>query len=166
MSNSNQSNAEAVHQFTTETGTDCPNKPTLMNRSDVMFITRMVMSELDELVCTVCSNEEESEAMLQEALSSRDPCTHFEYANDMDRVGAQGDALVDAWYYSLNVAARHGINLSSIFDLVHSANMAKKDPVTGKFIRRESDGKIMKPVGWTSPDIEAEMERQTSNGSF
>ena len=166
MSTNNQSNAEAVHQFTTEAGTICPNEPTQMARSDVLFITRMIMSELDELVCTVCSNQEEAEDMLQEALSSRDPCKNFEYANSMDRAGAQGDALVDAWYYSLNVAARHGVNLSSIFDLVHNANMAKKDPVTNKFLKRESDGKIMKPKGWKSPDIEAEMVRQTREGSF
>lgn len=37
--------------------------------------------------------------------------------------------------------------------------MAKRDPQTGKFIHRE-DGKIIKPEGWTAPDIVAEIRRQ------
>ena len=31
--------------------------------------------------------------------------------------------------------------------MVHAANMAKRDANTGKFIKRESDGKIIKPEG-------------------
>jgi predicted HAD superfamily Cof-like phosphohydrolase len=31
--------------------------------------------------------------------------------------------------------------------------MAKVDPVTGKVIRR-ADGKILKPEGWTPPQLE------------
>ncbi len=161
-----QSNAQAVHQFTTESGTDCPNKPTLMSKQQVLFITRMVMSELDELVCTVAENKQESNDILNEALSTRDVCGNFDYKDDVNRIGAQGDAMVDAWYYMLNVASRHGINLSSIFDVVHAANMAKKDVATGKFLKRESDGKILKPKGWQSPNIDKEIQRQLEEGSF
>ena len=161
-----QRNAEAVYQFTTESGTNCPVVPTLMNKDQVLFITRMVISELDELVCTVTENKQESQKVLEEALSTRDPCSNFKYENEVDRIGAQGDAMVDAWYYMLNVAARHGMNLSSIFDVVHAANMAKKDSQTGKFIKRESDGKIMKPKDWKSPDITGEIQRQMSVGNF
>jgi energy-coupling factor transport system permease protein len=78
----------------------------------------------------------------------------------------QYDAFVDIWYYSLNTSAKHGANLSKIFDVVHQANMAKRDPVTGKFIRREQDGKVMKPVGWQSPNIVAEIISQIKNGSW
>jgi len=35
---------------------------------------------------------------------------------------------------------------------VVSSNMAKVDPVTGKVIKRE-DGKILKPEGWTPPQL-------------
>ena len=59
----------------------------------------------------------------------------------------QADALVDVYYYSLNAAAKKGVNLSSIFSIVHAANMAKRDPATGQFLKRE-DGKIIKPKGW------------------
>lgn len=43
--------------------------------------------------------------------------------------------------------------------------MAKRDPATGKFIKRE-DGKIIKPVGWTAPDVNGEILRQIQEGSF
>lgn len=159
-------NAEAVKEFTEGAGTDCPDQPKVMSRSDAKFIIRMVMSELDELACTVCETPEERDTLMQEALESRDHCKHFTYENESELIGAQFDALVDAWYYSLNVAARHGVNMSSIFDLVHQANMNKRDPETGKFLRRESDGKIIKPRGWTSPDIGAEIRRQIEEGAW
>lgn len=80
-------------------------------------------------------------------------------------IGEQGDALVDSYYYSLNAAAKKGINLSKIFYLVHKANMDKRDPITKKFIKRE-DGKIIKPIGWKEPNITEEIERQTKEHSF
>jgi predicted HAD superfamily Cof-like phosphohydrolase len=58
------------------------------------------------------------------------------------------------------------MNLSELFKVVHKANMDKKDLVTGRFIRRESDGKIVKPEGWRPPDIEGEIKRQMKNGSW
>ena len=77
----------------------------------------------------------------------------------------QADALVDAIYYICDCAARHGMNLDPLFDIVHSANMKKV--VNGKVIRRP-DGKIMKPEGWEKPEpkLEVEMQRQEKKGSF
>ena len=160
------SDAAAVLTFTRESGTTCPDRPKAMNRTDVEFIIRMIFSELDELACTVTKNEEERNALLANALATRDCCKQFTYADETSLIAAQFDALVDSWYYSLNVAARHGVNMSRIFNLVHAANMAKRDPATGKFLRRESDGKIIKPAGWTAPDVEAEIQRQTEEGSW
>ena len=59
-------------------------------------------------------------------------------------VAEEADELVDIWYYSLNVAAKKGVNLSSLFDIVQATNMAMKDPVTDTFLKREN-GKIIKP---------------------
>jgi predicted HAD superfamily Cof-like phosphohydrolase len=77
----------------------------------------------------------------------------------------QADALVDAIYYICDCAARHGMNLDPLFDIVHGANMKKV--INGKVIRRE-DGKILKPEGWERPEpkLEAEMSRQEKQGSF
>ena len=133
-----------------------------------MFIIRMVMSELDELACTVCETADERDIMMKDALDARDPCKGLRptYSSKDELIGAQFDALVDAWYYSLNIAAKHGTNMSKIFDLVHKANMDKRDPETGKFLRRASDGKIIKPKGWTSPDITEEIKRQATDGAW
>ena len=164
-----KSNAEDVLEFTEgASGAQCPQTPQVMNRDQVLFITRMVISEMDELLCTISENAEERRALLQEAVQTRDPCKNFKesYKTEDELVAAQFDALVDAWYYSLNVSARHGVNLSKIFDVVHQANMAKRDPATGKFLRRESDGKIIKPAGWKSPDIAAEIAKQRTEGSW
>lgn len=161
-----QSNAQDVLTFTRESGKVCPDYPTPMNRTEVAFLIKMVISELDELACTVSPNEMARDALMQEAFNTRDRCKNFEYCTSTETIADQADALVDAWYYSLNVSARHGINLSRIFNVVHAANMAKRDPVTGKFLKRESDGKIIKPEGWTPPDIVSEIKAQIRDGSW
>ena len=56
-------------------------------------------------------------------------------------------------------------NLSKIFDIVHDANLKKKDPNTGKYLRRD-DGKIMKPPMWKEPDIVGEINNQSIYGAF
>lgn len=155
-----------VREFTEGAmGTKCPERPVVMSRDRVQFIIRMVMSELDELTCTVCDNQEEVDAFMTESLTTRDRCTEFNYEKDIDKTEAQGDAMVDAMYYMYDSAARHGINLSKIFNEVHTANMNKRDPETGVFKRRE-DGKVMKPEGWKAPDIGSVMKDQYISGSW
>lgn len=164
---SSSSNAVAVKEFTEgSSGRPCPARPEPMSPEKVKFIIRMVISELDELACTVCQTVQDRDKFMQECLDTRDKCNNFKYETPVDLIAAQYDALVDAWYYSLNISAQHGANLSSIFDIVHQANMAKRDPVTGKFIRRECDGKVIKPEGWQPPDVEGEIKRQLEVGSW
>lgn len=160
------SNALDVLEFTRGTGAVCPDTPKSMSSESVKFIIRMVMSELDELACTVTDGPQNRDKLMTEAFETRDPCNNFLYETDTDLIAAQFDALVDSWYYSLNASARHGVNMSKIFDIVHKANMAKRDPKTGEFLRRESDGKIIKPKGWTAPNIEDEIKRQKEKGSW
>merc|ERR1712139_504204 len=83
----------------------------------------------------------------------------------IDQIAAQADALVDIQYYMLNCAAKKGFNMSSIFGVVHAANMAKRDPQTGRFEKR-ADGKVIKPAGWKPPDVEGELGRQFAEGSW
>lgn len=154
------SNYEQVSQFVNSALRPVADKPTKMSYESVLFLLRMVFSEFDELACTVTNDNKEKEDLLLTAFYSRDKCENYVYKNDISIIAAQADALVDAWYYSLNAACKHGVNLSQVFDVVHEANMRKIDPKTGKCRIRESDKKIMKPEGWKSPDIDAEIERQ------
>ena len=161
------SNAEDVKEFTEGyLNIKCPDKPNPLSQSEVFFIIRMVMSELDELATTVTSNDEECKEFMFNALRKIDKCQNYEYNSEIELIGAQADSMVDAWYYMLNTASKHGINLSKLFNIVHQANMNKRDPKTHKFIRRESDGKVVKPEGWMPPDVEGEIMRQMEEGSW
>lgn len=70
-----------------------------------------------------------------------------EYNNDLENIAKE---LADIIYIVCGTAVSYGIPLDKVFDAVHESNMAKL--VDGKPIRRE-DGKILKPEGWTPPDI-------------
>jgi len=70
-----------------------------------------------------------------------------EYNNDLENIAKE---LADIIYIVCGTAVSYGIPLDRVFDAVHQSNMAKL--VDGKPVRRE-DGKILKPEGWTPPDI-------------
>lgn len=57
------------------------------------------------------------------------------------------DALADILYVTYGAALAFGIDIGPVWDEVHRSNMAK----TGGPVR--GDGKIMKPEGWTPPNI-------------
>lgn len=69
------------------------------------------------------------------------------------------DALVDLNYVVLGAGVTWGINLAELHNEVHAANMRKFPG--GKAIRDEN-GKVLKPEGWTGPDVEAVLENQTA----
>ena len=126
---------------------------TPMSRDTVIFLTRMVISELDELLATVQHGSESRTEILYNCVNNRDYTRDVHYESYLEQAGYQADALVDYIYYTLNCASKSNLELNKLFQTVHQANMAKRDPTTFKFIKRESDGKIMKPMGWQSPDI-------------
>jgi len=66
------------------------------------------------------------------------------------------DALADIIYIACGTAVSYGIPLDKVFEEVHRSNMAKL--VDGKPLKRE-DGKVIKPVGWTAPDIAGVLKR-------
>jgi len=162
------SDAELVAEFTSESGTPVPNSPQLMSKDDVFFLIKMMLDEIMEFGATVAEPLDVKFEMIKMITGSKDipKCE----GSTEELIAEQADALVDSYYYSLNAAAKKGINLSKIFKLVHEANMDKRDPVTGKFIRRE-DGKIIKPPGWankwdSNKFVVQEILRQIKEGSF
>jgi len=64
------------------------------------------------------------------------------------------DALADISYVVIGTAAEWGVDLAPIWDEVHRSNMAKKGG------EKRADGKILKPPGWTPPDIAGVLARQ------
>lgn len=73
----------------------------------------------------------------------------------------QTDALTDLLYFTLGTFTLMGVRPEEIFNIVHAANMQKVDPETGR-VRRNEQGKILKPEGWEAPEplIKAEITRQ------
>lgn len=64
------------------------------------------------------------------------------------------DGIVDSIVVLLGAAVTYGIDIRPVWDIIHASNMAKKE---GKL---RADGKMMKPEGWTPPDVKAEIARQ------
>lgn len=160
--------AHAVKQFTEESGTTVPPSPSPLTRDEVKFICKMILDEVMELVATV-ETPVYAKNMLVTLIESSNDIPKIEYdsteSGRIAQIADQADAFVDIQYYMLNCACKKGINLSSVFTLVHAANMAKRDPETGLFKKRE-DGKIMKPTGWQPPNVVAEIERQCNEGAW
>ncbi len=154
------SDAEKVKNFTEETGFTIPEFPQPMNRDEVYFIIKMILDEVMELGATVGNPNEIKEYMIKCINESKDIQMIHE-----NTIPNQADAFVDIYYYMLNAAAKKGVNLSKVFDVVHESNLKKKDPITGTYLRRE-DGKILKPPFWKEPDIIGEIKNQFIHGAF
>lgn len=71
----------------------------------------------------------------------------------------QVDALIDLLWFTFGTFVEMGVDPGPLWDIVKEANMSKLFP-DGKPHYRESDGKIIKPDGWTSPEplIKAHLE--------
>jgi hypothetical protein len=73
---------------------------------------------------------------------------------DTKMLAELADGIVDSIVVLLGTAEVFGLDIHPIWDAVQEANMAKKDgPV-------RADGKKLKPVGWTHPDIESIIQEQ------
>ena len=69
-----------------------------------------------------------------------------------DRV-EQLDALLDFIVVTTGAIHSAGMDGEGGWKEVMSTNFAKIDKETGK-VRKREDGKVLKPVGWTPPDLE------------
>jgi predicted HAD superfamily Cof-like phosphohydrolase len=68
-----------------------------------------------------------------------------------DRV-EQLDALVDILVVTIGALHSGGFEVEAAWNEVMRTNFAKIDPATGK-VRKRADGKVLKPEGWTPPDL-------------
>lgn len=128
---------KGVIDFTTEsTNTTFPKNSRPMTKGEKLFITKMILSEVCELFDTVVDNGLSHLKSIVKVAGAKEGGLH---------------AIVDLCMTACEEAM--DINFEKVFMVVHNANMAKRNPTTLKFERRE-DGKILKPEGWQAPDIE------------
>lgn len=65
----------------------------------------------------------------------------------------QLDALVDILVVTIGAIHSMGADGEGAWKEVMKTNFAKIDKETGK-VRKREDGKVLKPVGWKSPELE------------
>lgn len=82
---------------------------------------------------------EEETKELAEAIASNDPVEQL-------------DALVDILVVTIGAIHSMGADAEGAWKEVMRTNFAKIDRETGK-VRKREDGKVLKPVGWTAPDL-------------
>jgi predicted HAD superfamily Cof-like phosphohydrolase len=70
---------------------------------------------------------------------------------DNNRV-EQLDALIDILVVTIGAIHSMGADAEGAWKEVMKTNFAKIDRETGK-VRKRDDGKVLKPVGWTPPDL-------------
>ena len=68
-----------------------------------------------------------------------------------DEVG-QLDGCMDMIWVILGYCYMKGYDVDGAWAEVARSNLSKIDPVTGKVTKRK-DGKVMKPEGWTPPEL-------------
>jgi predicted HAD superfamily Cof-like phosphohydrolase len=66
----------------------------------------------------------------------------------------QFDAVLDQIVVLIGYGLSRGWPMNDGWAEVMRSNMAKIDPYSGT-VRRREDGKILKPDGWTAPDLKA-----------
>jgi predicted HAD superfamily Cof-like phosphohydrolase len=62
------------------------------------------------------------------------------------------DALVDILVVTVGAIHSMGSDAEGAWNEVMRTNFAKIDPVTGK-VRKREDGKVLKPEGWSPPNL-------------
>lgn len=70
----------------------------------------------------------------------------------------QLDALEDILVVTIGAINSMGADGEGAWKEVMSTNFAKIDKDTGK-VRKREDGKVLKPLGWTAPDLKPFIKR-------
>lgn len=71
----------------------------------------------------------------------------------------QLDALIDIMVVTVGAVQSLGADGEGAWKEVMSTNFAKIDSLTGR-VRKREDGKVLKPVGWRSPELSKYINRE------
>jgi predicted HAD superfamily Cof-like phosphohydrolase len=84
----------------------------------------------------------------------------FIQANNKNDEVEKLDACMDMIWVILGYCIMKGYDVKGAWDEVARSNLSKIDKVTGKVIKR-ADGKVLKPEGWTPPQLEKYLANPT-----
>lgn len=174
MSNTTKPNyySDEVKKFQRAFGHGASDTPVVIDFNTSVKRAIWSVEELVEFLHASSSNHEQFLAAVEEFKDGLDNAvikslTQECPTDELDRIVAQSDALVDELYFNQGSFAVSGVNPQPIFDIVQAANMAKLG-ADGKPILREHDHKIMKPENWArdhapEPKIIKEIKTQLEN---
>jgi predicted HAD superfamily Cof-like phosphohydrolase len=94
----------------------------------------------------------DSNALLYASLIDEEYQEFDNALHDKDEV-EQLDACMDMIWVILGYCYMKGWNVHGAWNEVAKSNLMKINPETGKVNKRE-DGKVLKPEGWTPPQLE------------
>ena len=63
------------------------------------------------------------------------------------------DALIDILVVTIGAIHSMGADAEGAWNEVMRSNLDKIDPESGRVLKRE-DGKVLKPAGWTAPELD------------
>ena len=76
----------------------------------------------------------------------------FDELNEAFDMEAELDALIDILVVTIGAIHSAGFDAEGAWKEVMKTNFAKIDSETGK-VRKREDGKVLKPLGWTAPNL-------------
>jgi len=79
-------------------------------------------------------------------------------AVEADDLTEQLDALIDILVVTIGAIHSAGFDGEGAWKEVMATNFAKIDRETGR-VRKREDGKVLKPDGWTAPDLKGYLTR-------
>ena len=100
-----------------------------------------------------CDQERNEKNTLLYADLIKEEYTEFWDAEAVSDEVEQLDACMDMIWVILGYCYMKGWNVHGAWNEVATSNLWKIDPKTGKVNKRE-DGKVLKPEGWTPPQLE------------
>lgn len=81
-----------------------------------------------------------------------------EAVNNSDKVETL-DALIDILVVTIGALHSMGADAEGAWKEVMRSNFAKIDSETGK-VRKREDGKVLKPLGWTAPELNTFLNKE------
>lgn len=144
---------EQVREFHTLCGDIDPVAPTIPPDKIVRLRLRLVLEEAFELFAASVSEDDEDtvESLWAETVVVIDALRMNPNLVDV------ADACADLDYVVAGTRLAYGLPRKAIADEVHRSNMAK---ATNGVILRNEKGKILKPKGWTPPNIAKAIGRE------
>jgi predicted HAD superfamily Cof-like phosphohydrolase len=122
---------------------------------DLEMRVRLIAEEFDELLLALGPGHRGRCNYVTEAIEDwLDKYNNGRWIPGAPHDPSVADALADLAYVTVGANVAWGLPAAEVFDEVHRSNMAKQGG------ERRADGKILKPAGWTPPDVAGVLARK------